>query len=52
MLVSTLVRAVLVTGAVVALALDAPTWAVLVLATLPPSSAACSVPRSSPGCPR
>ena len=36
MLVSTLVRAVLVTGAVVALALDAPTWAVLVLATLAP----------------
>jgi len=36
MLTSTLVRAVLVTGAVVALVLDAPTWAVLVLATLTP----------------
>ena len=36
MLVSTLVRAALVTGAVMALVLDAPTWAVLVLATLTP----------------
>ena len=36
LLVSTLVRTALVVGAVVALVLDAPTWVVLVLATLTP----------------
>lgn len=36
LLVSTLVRTALVAGAVVALVLDAPTWVVLVLATLTP----------------